>query len=148
MVASAGSGESSGISDCWTTRVAFAWTGDVKEANRVRQDLDLALGEGNPRIFREAVDRLAWLQFNKMFALGVVGVLLIGLAVKLLGLPMYGVGLSLSLSGCIFMSLLSGLRLFALKRLGRVQFVAYRSVVYVSVAPLIGSSMALFARWP
>lgn len=135
------------LSNFCTTRIAFIWTGDKEEADDVRERLAGAFDDRNPQAFREAVDRLAWLQFNKLFSVGVVGVLSAGILGGVFEFPMYGVGTSISLSGCIFMALLSGIRLFALKRLGRFQLMAYRSVIYVSVAPLIVSSVVLAARW-
>lgn len=127
-----------------TTRLAFFWAGDKKEADDVRECLVGAFADRNPQAFREAVDRLAWLQFNKLFAVGVLGVLFIGVFVSGLGWQAHMVGLCVSLSGCIFMCLLSGLRLVAAKRLGRVQILAYRSAAYVAIAPIL-VSLALSA---
>jgi hypothetical protein len=132
------------FSSSLTTRLAFFWVGDKKEADDVRECLVGAFADRNQQVFREAVDRLAWLQFSKLFAVGVLGVLFIGVFVSVLGWQAHMVGLCVSLSGCIFMCLLSGLRLVAAKRHGRVQILAYRSTVYVAIAP-IPVSLALSA---
>jgi hypothetical protein len=136
--------EDDDFSSSLTTRLAFFWAGDKKEAEDVRECLASAFSDGDQQAFREAMDRLAWLQFNKLFAVGVLGVVLIGVFVAGLGWPVHLIGLCFSLSGCIFMCLLSGLRVVAVKRLGRVQVLAYRSAAYLAITPTL-VSLALSA---
>ena len=131
------------VLNCWTSKVAFLATGDPKETIEVREGLETSLANSDPRLYRETVDRLAGLQFNKTFVVLVAGVVLVGVLVRALDLPGYGLGLSLATSGAIFMGLLSGLRLTALRRLGSFQIVAYRSIIFIAAFP-VAASLVVF----
>lgn len=134
------------ILNCWTSRVAFLATGDPKESSEVREGLATSLANSDPRLYRETVDRLAGLQFNKTFVALVAGVVLAGVLIRALDLPGYGLGVSLATSGAIVMGLLSGLRLTALRRLGSFQMVAYRSTIFIAAFPAVASLVVFLVR--